>query len=104
MTIDVRKLHKKWMKDSEYREAYAEIAPEFELAKKMIRARKRAQLTQAEVAARMGTTQSEVARIESGKRPPKIETLERFALATGNRLRLSFAPMPEPRPVRSKLE
>ena len=91
--IDSRELHKKWMKDPKYRAEYEALAPEYELADKMIRARKKARLTQADVAERMGTTQSVVARIESGKRPPNFETLERYAKATGTTLRLSFAPI-----------
>ena len=49
------------------RQAYNEQTPEFELARELIAARMRAGLTQGEVAARMGTTQSVVARIESGR-------------------------------------
>lgn len=43
----------------------------------------RAGLSQSEVAQRMGTTQSVVARLESGKRPPSMRTVERFAQAVG---------------------
>ena len=49
------------------RQAYDAQAPEFELARELTAARVRAGLTQGEVAARMGTTQSVVARIESGR-------------------------------------
>ena len=45
------------------RQAYGAQAPEFELAREMIAARTQEGLTQGEVAARMGTTQSVVARI-----------------------------------------
>jgi transcriptional regulator with XRE-family HTH domain len=40
-------------------------------------------LSQSEVAQRMGTTQSVVARLESGERPPSMRTVERFAQAVG---------------------
>ena len=49
------------------RQAYDAQAPEFELARELIAARTKASLTQGDVAARMGTTQSVVARIESGR-------------------------------------
>jgi len=45
----------------------------------------RAGLTQGDVAARMGTTQSVVARIESGKGTPSMRTVPRFASAVGAR-------------------
>ena len=86
-------LHEKWIRDSDYREAYTELGPEFELARCLIAARSRAQLTQAELAARMNTTQSVVARLESGRSHPSTKTLQKVAKATGNRLRISFEPM-----------
>jgi predicted transcriptional regulator len=52
----------------------------------MIAARVRAGLTQAQLAQRMGTTQSAIARLETGKFAPSLETLEKLALATGSRL------------------
>jgi transcriptional regulator with XRE-family HTH domain len=51
----------------------------------LVAARVRAGLTQAEVAARMGTTQSVVARLESGAQMPSVNTLLKFAKATRSR-------------------
>jgi transcriptional regulator with XRE-family HTH domain len=53
-------------------------------------ARARSGLTQAEIAARMGTTQSAVARLESGKAKPSLRTLERYAAATGAKLKVTL--------------
>jgi transcriptional regulator with XRE-family HTH domain len=58
----------------------------------MIEARGRAGLTQEELARRMDTTQSNIARLESGRVIPSTRTLERFAKATGHRLKISFEP------------
>jgi ribosome-binding protein aMBF1 (putative translation factor) len=82
---DVRKLHKKWTKSATYRKAYQELGAEFELAGELITARTRAGLSQRDLAKRMRTTQSAVARIESGKHWPSRRTLERYAKATGTR-------------------
>lgn len=65
--------------------AYAALAPEFELANELIRARSRAGLSQKQLALRMKTSQSAVARIESGRHWPSRATLERYAKATGTR-------------------
>ena len=46
-------------------------------------ARKRAGLTQAELAARAGTTQSAVARVESGSVSPSLEHLTKLVRAAG---------------------
>ena len=59
-----------------------------EVARALIEARTRAGFTQAQLAARMKTTQSAVARMESGCTPPSTRTLEKVARATGSRLRI----------------
>ncbi len=92
MTIPAKDLHRDWMEDSSYRDAYEAIAPEFAIARELIAARVKAGLSQAEVAERMGTTQSAVARIESGKQMPSTRTLERFARATGTLVKMSLVP------------
>jgi ribosome-binding protein aMBF1 (putative translation factor) len=86
----IRELHEQWMDDPEYRAEYERLAPEFELAQALIEARTRAGLTQEELADRMKTTQSAIARIESGKCFPSTSTLRRFAQATGTHLKITF--------------
>jgi transcriptional regulator with XRE-family HTH domain len=86
-------LHKKWMDDPEYRREYEALEEEFALASAMIEARKRAGLTQEELAKEMETSQSAIARMESGRTLPSGSTLKRFARATGTRLRITFEPV-----------
>ncbi|SCC95888.1 Transcriptional regulator, XRE family [Thiomonas sp. X19] len=69
----------------EVRAEYDALGHEFAIAREMIAARVRAGLSQAEVAQRMGTTQSVVARLESGKRPPSLRSVQRYAQAAGAR-------------------
>lgn len=90
--IKVYDLQKKWMQDPEYRRDYDKLEEEFSLAAALIEARARAGLTQAEVAQRMQTTQAVIARLEGGGTRPSTRTLEKFAKATGSRLRISFEP------------
>ena len=49
-------------------------------------------MTQEQVAKVMGTTQTTIARLESGRSMPSTRTLQRFAAATGTKLRISFVP------------
>jgi transcriptional regulator with XRE-family HTH domain len=86
-------LHKKWMKDPEYRKEYDALEEEFALIAAVAKARLRSGLTQAQLAKRMKTTQSTVARLESGRGKPSTRTLARFAKATGHRLKISFEPV-----------
>jgi transcriptional regulator with XRE-family HTH domain len=93
-------LHKKWMKDPEYRKEYDALEEEFALAAEVAKARSRAGLSQAELARRMKTTQSTIARLESGRGKPSTRTLDRFAKATGHRVKISFEPVPGRRKAR----
>ena len=77
----------------ETRKAYDAMGDEFGMARELIAARARAGLSQADVAQRMGTTQSAVARLESGQRPPSLRSVQRYAQAIGCRavVRLEYA-------------
>lgn len=76
----------KLMADPEFAAAYNESAKEFALAREIITARVEAGLSQQELADRMATTQSVIARLESGRHLPSIATLKKLAKATGTRL------------------
>lgn len=90
----VKDLHAEWMKKPSYAKAYAELEPEFKLASAVIAARVKAGLTQAELADRMNTKQTVIARLESGRTKPSTRTLERVAEATGLRMKISFETVP----------
>ena len=87
-----RTLHKKWMKDGKYRRTYQALEGEFELARAVIQARCQAGLTQRHLAKSMSTTQAVIARLESGRSSPSTQTLERLAMATGAKLKITFEP------------
>lgn len=78
------------LQDPETAEHYRAQAPEYALARELISARNRAGLTQAQLAERMDTTQSAIARLESGRQAPSWQTLKRFAEATGTRPEIHF--------------
>lgn len=69
----------------ETRAAYESMEAEYAIARELIAARTRAGLSQAQVAERMGTSQSTVARLESGRTLPSLRTLDRYARATGSK-------------------
>ena len=82
----LKDLKKRLMEDPEFQKEYAQIDDEFRLIEALVRARTAAKLTQAELARRLGTTQSAVARLEGGRVSPSFATLRRYAEATGTRL------------------
>lgn len=85
-----------WMNDPKFKAEYDALDEEFTLLDEVLKARKRAGLTQAEIAARMGTKAPAVARIESGggskRHSPSIATLRRYAAAVGCKLKIELVP------------
>jgi predicted transcriptional regulator len=81
----LRTLKTELLADADTRTEYDVLAYEFGIARELIAARSRAGLTQDEVAQRMGTTQSVVARLESGKCAPSMRSVQRYAKAVGAR-------------------
>lgn len=93
MTIPFEEFKARLLADPAVKAEYDALAPEFEISAELLRARLRAGLSQAELATKMGTSQSTIARLESGQTLPSTKTLLRFAEATGSRIevRLSAA-------------
>jgi DNA-binding XRE family transcriptional regulator len=88
-TLDQK--HKEMMEsDPQYARAYTDMEDEFQFARELIKARIRAGLTQQQIAEKMGTTQSTVARLESGGSMPSLRSLHRYAEATGSKVRISL--------------
>jgi ribosome-binding protein aMBF1 (putative translation factor) len=90
--IPFSELRKEWFKNPEFVREYDALEEEFALASAVIGARAHAGLTQEELAERMGTSQSAIARLESGRSRPSTTTLAKLAAATGTKLRVSFVP------------
>lgn len=88
MTIPYEELKARLLANPAVKAEYEALAPEFEIAAELLRARVRAGLSQAELASRMGTSQSAIARLESGRSLPSAKTLLRFAEATGSKIQL----------------
>jgi DNA-binding XRE family transcriptional regulator len=91
MTITFEKLNARLLANPKVKAEYDALAPEFEIAAELLKARLRAGLSQAELAARMGTSQSTVARLESGQTLPSTKTLLRYAEATGSKFRVRLS-------------
>ena len=75
------------------RATYDELAEGFAFLDEVLKARAKAGLTQAEVAERMGTTQSVIARLEGGKRTPSMSTVQRYAQAAGCKAVVRLEPL-----------
>jgi transcriptional regulator with XRE-family HTH domain len=87
-------LHKKWIKEPAYKAAYESLKAEFQLAEQLIEVRIKSGLSQEELAQKMGTSQSTIARLESGTSMPSMRTLTKFAKATNCEIQIQFKQRP----------
>ncbi len=87
-------LKRKAFANPETKAEYEAQEPEFELLDKLLEARRRAGLTQGQVAEKMGTRATAITRLESASRQhsPRVETLRKYAEAVGCRLNIELIP------------
>jgi DNA-binding XRE family transcriptional regulator len=84
----IREMKDELLAEEEFRREYGALEEEFSIVAQLIEARTKANLTQEQVARRMGTTQSVVARLESGHPLPSLRTLRRYASAVGSKVEI----------------
>ena len=83
-----RQLKQRALARADVKAEYERLNEEFSFLDEFLKARSIAGITQAEVARRIGTTQSAIARLESGrgKHSPSLATLRKYACVLGYRL------------------
>src|SRR5664280_2396294 len=88
--ITHKELKARALERADVKSEYDKLDEEFAFLDEFLKARSSAGITQAEVAERIGTTQSAIARLESGsgKHSPSLATLQKYARALGCRLAL----------------
>lgn len=79
-------LRKELLSDPEVAREYEKLRPRYELISQLIRIRAKRGLTQAQLAKKMGTKQSAIARVEGGNSNPSIAFLEKLTQALGSKL------------------
>lgn len=88
MTIPFAEFRAGLLADPAVKAEYDRIAPMMDIAFELAAARARSGLSQAELAARMGTSKAVISRMENGSSLPSIRTLLRFAEATGSKVQV----------------
>lgn len=88
--LDFKVWEKKMLKNPKFKAEYDKLEPEFAVISAMIEARTKCDLTQKELADRMGTTQSAISRLEKGNISPTVDFLKKLAEATDSRLDIRF--------------
>ena len=89
-----KELKNKALKKIAVRKEYDKLEPEFSLLKEMLRARKKAGLSQAQIAERMGTKSPAITRLESslssGKHSPSLATIKKYVEALNCRIEIKI--------------
>lgn len=86
------RLHKKWMKDLNYRREYEKFEPEFQIAKAVIEARIKRKVTQTELAKKAKTGQAVISRLENMTGKPSFSLVQRVVNALGLRMEIRLFP------------
>lgn len=90
-----KEFKKQALENPDVKAEYDALAPAYQLRKKLVALRKKAGLTQEELAEIMHTKKSNISRLESvsSKISPKLSTIEEYAKATGYQLEIDFSPI-----------
>jgi transcriptional regulator with XRE-family HTH domain len=91
-TIPLSQVLENSLSDPTIRAEYDALAEEFEIAQMIVDMRKAAKLTQQELADRLGMKQPQLARLETGKQLPRLDTLANLASQAGYTLELRLVP------------
>lgn len=92
-TISWKSIRDEVLADPEVKAEYDALESEFNIARQVINLRKSSGLNQRDFAERIGIKQPQLARIESGKQIPKLETLTKLAAGAGYTVEIHFVPV-----------
>ena len=85
-----KSIKKELLKDPEFKKAYDELEPEFDLIASVIQKRIEKGLTQKELAKKASTKQSAISRLESGAYNPSFAFLQKIAKALDAKLKIAL--------------
>jgi len=87
---DFQEYLRKQLKDPEFKKYYDKYDKQLKIAYEILMLRKKKKMSQAALARKIGTKQSNVARMESGQQNFTIDMLEKIARALNQDLKISF--------------
>jgi len=88
--IDFDDILKEKLKNPEFKRHYDEYGKQLEIAYQILQLRKKKKLSQAQLAKKIGTKQSNIARMESGNQNFSVDILGKIAEALGCNVRIEF--------------
>ncbi len=88
--ISFEEMKSDMLKDEEFKIEYEKLKPRYEAIEQIIRARKEQNITQAELAKRVGTQKSNISRLESGNYNPSLDFLAKIAESLGKKISVTI--------------
>ncbi len=88
--ISFEEMKSDMLKDEEFEIEYEKLKPRYEAIEQIIRARKEQNITQAELAKRVGTQKSNISRLESGNYNPSLDFLAKIAESLGKKISVTI--------------
>jgi predicted transcriptional regulator len=88
--MNFREHLKEQLKDPDFAREYNSLGPEYEIIRQIIKARSEQNITQKELADKIGIKQSNISRLESGSYNPSLDFLQRIAEGLGKELHIEL--------------
>ena len=88
--MEFKKYLDKQLENEEFKKEWEEFQPELQLMKQVIGERMEQNISQRELADRMGTKQANISRLENGNANPSLDFLKRLAKALGKKLEIKL--------------
>ena len=88
--ISFEEMKSDMLKDEEFKIEYEKLKPRYEAIEQIIRARREQNITQAELAKRVGTQKSNISRLESGNYNPSLDFLVKIAESLGKKISVTI--------------
>lgn len=89
-SVSIESIEKELFQDENFKEEYDKLQPRYDLISQIITARKENNMTQAELAKRVGTQKSNISRLESGTYNPSLDFLIKIARGLGKELKIQI--------------
>jgi len=88
--VEFSKIREELMQDEEFKDEYEKLKPRYELISEVIKARREQNITQEELALRVGTQKSNISRLESGTYNPSLDFLSKLAKGLGKEIHIEL--------------
>ena len=88
--VKFENVHNRLMKDEEFKVEFEKLKPRYELIAQIIDARSKLDITQEELAQRVGTQKSNISRFESGSYNPSLDFITKIAHSLGKEVEISL--------------